>query len=172
MMQRRWREYRMALWAIVALLAAALMLVALSAFASQSEEPPTAGRIIEALSAKGLPITGYVFQAPEASGRVDGPSRPRSAAVFRDSRLDVLIPGRYSVEDGGAVEVFATADRARERRAYIEGLAQLPLMGEHSYVNGPAVLRLSRFMTPVMAAEYEAAFGAIGPVVVGDEEQP
>jgi hypothetical protein len=171
MMERRWREYRMALWAIVLLLAAALLLVALSAFASQSEEPPAAGQIIEALSAKGLPITGYVFQAPEASGRVAGPSRPMSVAVFRDSRLDASIPGRYSIEDGGAVEVFATAEQAQERRSSLGRFAPLPLMGEYGYVNGPAVLRLSRFMTPEMAAEYEAAFGAIGPAPVGEEEQ-
>jgi hypothetical protein len=157
------------------------MLVALMAFMTprcafaQTDQEQQAGSVVEALKGQGMPIVDYlVFTAETDPSYLHGrPAGYTAKANFRDSRLEVQHPEEPAVEDGGSVEVFATADAARARSSYLHAMGQdAPAFAEYGYVNGPVLLRLSRRLTPAQAAEYKAALGMVDPVAVGEEEQP
>ena len=89
------------------------------------------------------------------------PNGYTSKTAFGDSRVastDVEYLAADAVERGGSVEVFADEAGARTRMDFIQSVAKsMPLVGEYDYVKGPVLVRVSRFLTPDQAKEYEAA---------------
>ncbi|MEV7179375.1 hypothetical protein [Kitasatospora sp. NPDC093679] len=94
------------------------------------------------------------------------PGQYTSKVTFTDSRIqtsdvDGLDP--TDVERGGAVEVFATPEDAKKRADYIQAIVKsLPAMLEYDYVHGSAVVRVSKFLTPSQAGEYDKAAAVLG----------
>ena len=84
-----------------------------------------------------------------------------SKASFTDTRISS--PGLAgcpagAVELGGSVETYADATGVQNRMNYIQGIAQSnPMFGEYDYTAGPALIRVSRLLTPQQAANYRSA---------------
>ncbi|HEX9988455.1 MAG TPA: hypothetical protein VGE45_08265 [Chloroflexia bacterium] len=75
-------------------------------------------------------------------------------------------PREINVSDGGGIEIFPDAERAKARFDYIQEFGKsLPILVEYGYLNGPVLLRLSKELTPTQAKEYQVIFEsmAIGP---------
>jgi hypothetical protein len=54
------------------------------------------------------------------------------------------------------VEMFNTIEDAETRFNYISEISKTaPMFNEYEYINGKVILRVSRFLTPEQAAEYE-----------------
>ncbi|WP_199750122.1 hypothetical protein [Amycolatopsis sp. WAC 04169] len=89
------------------------------------------------------------------------PNGYTSKTAFGDSRVkpaDVEYLGADAVERGGSVEVFPDEAGAKARMDFIQSVAKnLPAVGEYDYLKGPVLVRVSRFLTPDQAKEYEAA---------------
>jgi hypothetical protein len=89
-----------------------------------------------------------------------------SKVAFTDSRVpaDQVVGGTPGdVEYGGSVEVFGTEKAAQQRKDYIQGFGTaMPILAEYDYVSGPALLRVSRVLTPAQAGEYQKALGESG----------
>ena len=67
------------------------------------------------------------------------------------------------VERSGAIEAFANPADAEARAAYIRGVTKsLPALVEYDYVHGSVLVRVSRYLTPKQAAQYESAAAALG----------
>jgi hypothetical protein len=94
-------------------------------------------------------------------GRPNGYS---SKTAFGDSRVkadDAEYLKEDAVERGGSVEVFTTEEAAKARMDFIQLVAKgLPAVGEYDYVKGDVLVRVSRFLTPDQAKEYQAALGS------------
>jgi hypothetical protein len=130
---------------VVALLIAVLSSAAGTASASR-EATPTAQAVVLKLRKAGLPIGAIKVY----SGR---PGQTTGKVNFRDKRIkdDVYAPG-FSVYAGGSVEVFASEADAQRRANYVERF------GERDYVEGKVLLRLTHWLEPHEAKEYEVAF--------------
>lgn len=124
----------------------------------------TAEQVIARLAAR-IPTArlSIVYSAQTDPNHLIGtPNLYVSKAAFTDTRID---PAQAkdteigSIELGGSVEVFLDEADARARKQYLdETIADLPIdVSEYSYVRGPALLRLSRRLTPEQAAEFESA---------------
>jgi hypothetical protein len=88
-----------------------------------------------------------------------------SKTAFTDSRVQPSLLGTNadSLGHGGSVEVFADEDAATARRNYLQEIGKrAPLFTEYDYQNGPALLRISRQLTPAQAAGYESALKTVG----------
>lgn len=94
------------------------------------------------------------------------PGQYTSKAGFTDSRVkasdvDGLDPD--DVQRGGAVEVFANAADATARAAYIQAVTKsLPPLAEYDFVHGTTVIRVSHYLTPTQAADYDKAAASLG----------
>ncbi len=104
-------------------------------------------------------VTGIteITQANDANKLLGRPGQYTSGAWLTDTAGK---PAATGVDGGAVVEVFATADDASTRSAYIQG--QLKKLGpaygtEYDYLNGPVLVRVSGKLTPDAAALYEAA---------------
>ncbi|MFJ2719949.1 hypothetical protein [Streptomyces sp. NPDC087437] len=63
-----------------------------------------------------------------------------------------------AVERGGAIEAFTSPEDAQARAQYIESVTKsMPTLAECDYVHGSILVRVSHYLTPKQAAEYEAA---------------
>lgn len=151
---------------LVPLVAAVTLASALTACGAPTTDLDAAG-VIQALVKQGMPATLTVtYDASNDPNKLLGrPNGYTSKASFTDRRVD---PSKASaakpgdVELGGSVEVFASADEASARAAYISEIGKkLPMMGEYDYVKGPVLVRVSRELTPTDAQPYEAALGKI-----------
>ncbi|MEV7042833.1 hypothetical protein [Amycolatopsis sp. NPDC051061] len=122
--------------------------------------PKSAEDVTKTLGAK-IP-TVKLFKAYTAEddpnqllGRPNGYS---SKTAFSDSRIkadDVEFAKEDAVERGGSVEVFAGA---KARMDFIQSVAKgMPAVGEYDYVKGAVLVRVSRFLTPDQAKEYQVA---------------
>lgn len=129
-----------------------------------SAQPLTALDVVKRLRDQGVPITEALeFTAETDPNHLLGrPGGYTSKTTFRDGRLKTWIEGKYSIEDGGSVEVYPTASAAKGRRDLLAGISEkAPIIGEYTYLRGTVVLRVSRILTPAQAAEYEAALAAM-----------
>lgn len=77
------------------------------------------------------------------------------AAVTAGAGSPSSDPG--GIEFGGGIEVFPSAAGAQARFAYLKAL-QPPIGDGYDYLAGPAILRLSNYLTPAQAAQFRAAF--------------
>jgi hypothetical protein len=87
----------------------------------------------------------YTFKATSTDGRLN-------PAEANDDEIG-------SIELGGSVQVFTDDADARARTQYLEQIiSELPInVSEHSYLQGPVLLRVSRRLTRTHAAECDAA---------------
>jgi len=109
------------------------------------------------LTAKPGPVVTAENDPNHLLGR---PGQYTSAALFTDDRVqaDQRNPDPTSLDNGGKVEAFATADDAQKRRDYVEQIAKAtPLAVEYDYVAGAALVRVSKAVTPAQAVQYQAA---------------
>ncbi|KAB1986334.1 hypothetical protein [Streptomyces triticiradicis] len=128
----------------------------------------TAGAAFRSLSARVRTATptGTVTAENDPNHLLGRPGEYTSKVTFSDSWVQAsqvtgADPG--AVERGGAVEVFADASDARARAEYIRGIAESsPALAEYDYVHGPVLVRVSRYLTPKQAAQYESAAAGLG----------
>lgn len=122
----------------------------------------TAAVIVESLKSSGMPIDVVVnFSVETDPNKLMGkPRQYTSKASFSDTSLPQTNADKPV---GGSVEVFATADDAAARKAYIDSFGTSPLLAEYSYLNGPILLRLDFDLTPAAADAYKQLFMKITP---------
>lgn len=89
------------------------------------------------------------------------PHQYTSAVKFKDSRVkgdDIVAADQYDVSWGGGIEVFDSNGDAEARAKYIQAVTKdLPMFGEYDYVHGKVLIRVSHYLTPAQAAEYDTA---------------
>jgi len=78
-----------------------------------------------------------------------------SAAVAAGAGNPSSDPG--AIEFGGGIEVFPSVTDAQARLAYLKAF-QPPIGDGYDYLAGPAILRLSNYLTPAQAAQARVAF--------------
>lgn len=130
--------------------------------------PTTANTAFRAMSAqvRTATLTGTVTAENDPNHLLGRPGEYTSKVTFSDSWVQASQvtgsdPG--AVERGGAVELFADAADARARAEYIRGIAESsPALTEYDYVHGSVLVRVSRYLTPKQAAQYEAAAAGLG----------
>lgn len=127
-----------------------------------STPPPSAAQVVGQITARVLTAKpGPVVTAENDPNHLLGrPGQYTSAALFTDDRVqaDQRNPDPTSLDNGGKVEAFATADDAQKRRDYVEQIAKAtPLAVEYDYVAGAALVRVSKAVTPAQAVQYQAA---------------
>ncbi|MEV4943082.1 hypothetical protein [Streptomyces zaomyceticus] len=98
--------------------------------------------------------------------RLRRPDQCTSKITFTDSRTkggDVAGAELGSVGLGGAIEVFTTAADAQARADYIQKVTKgIPMLIEYDYVSGTVLVRVSRYLTPAQAADYQAGAASLG----------
>lgn len=116
----------------------------------------TSEQIVQAMLARGLPVGEYAdFSATsDPEGLLGKPGQYTSRTTFADIDILPMTEPYATVQDGGAVEVFASEADAQARLAAVK--AANPT--ERVYLEGTALLRLSDKLTPERAAQYEAGF--------------
>lgn len=106
-------------------------------------------------------FTLTVTEANDGNHLIGRPHQYTSAIKFSDSRIkpsDVEGTEKDDVDRGGGIEVFANHDDAKARAAYIQAIVKAaPMFAEYDYVHGNAVIRVSHYLTPTQAAEYDKA---------------
>lgn len=109
---------------------------------------------------------GTVFTETNDPNKLLGrPGQYLSKVSFTDSRIaadDVSGLDEADTGRGGGIEVFETAEQAKKRATYIERVTEgMPMLAEYHYVNGPVLVRVSHYLTPSQAADYEEATAAL-----------
>lgn len=159
-----------ALWAVrpirIALVVGIVVFAVTTLASAASLGQPTAEQIVKSLKKAGLPIGKYrVYTAATDPNKLLGrPGQYTSKVNFNDTRIGFR--SDYSVDGGGAVEVFPDESGAKSRYSYLVALAKSPLFAEYTYLQGKVVLRVAHELTPAQAKQYEVAFngGTIGKV--------
>jgi hypothetical protein len=127
-----------------------------------------AAQVVAAIT-KAVPTAKQGVVITEANDRnslIGRPGQYTSKVTFTDSRIaasdvDGLNPD--DVERGGAIEVFATAADAQARATYIQGIVKsMPAVLEYDYPHGTVLVRLSKYLTPSQAAEYDKIGAQLG----------
>lgn len=96
------------------------------------------------------------------------PNEYTSDVRFTDSRVsasDTADQGlsKGDVQFGGSIEVFPTAADAAARAKYIQAVTvALPSAAEYDFVSGNVLIRVSHYLTPAQAAEYQQAVKSLG----------
>jgi hypothetical protein len=141
---------------------------AATASASKIKPTPSAKVIIEDLAKLGLPahLTIVFTAATDPNHLLGRPNGYLSKASFSDKRVpasDTTSDQKGDVDYGGSVEVFATGNEAKARAAYIESVLKAdPMLGtEYDYLSGPVLLRISQYLIPSQAREYQRALAKI-----------
>lgn len=119
-----------------------------------SSQTLTADDVLKALKRRGLPLgtTTSLIAATDPDGQLGKPGEYSARLHFADTSLGTP-SGSPTVDDGGAVEVFATAkDAARAKRALT---ASNP--PETVYQKGNIVLLLSSRLATDQVSSYELA---------------
>lgn len=105
--------------------------------------------------------SGTVTAANDPNHLLGRPSQYTSKVTFADSRVAAADRAGHKagdVELGGAIEVFRNAADAAARAKHIQAVTKgMPVLGEYDYVQGAAVIRVSRYLTPQQAGQYKAA---------------
>ncbi|MFC0844458.1 hypothetical protein ACFH04_12195 [Streptomyces noboritoensis] len=159
--------------AIVA--AGAALLLATGCGNSQSDGKPAATRAtasdaagtFTALAARvsSAKLGSVVTTDNDPNHLLGRPGQYTSKITFADTRIkaaDVEGTDVGDVSRGGAIEQFANPDEAMTRAQYIQAITKgMPALTEYDYVHGVNVIRVSRYLTPVQAKEYEDAAGKL-----------
>lgn len=160
------------LWPALALLIVSGLLAGCSTSAAEESEGAHADparakavTVARALGRAGIPVTDIALCVPPAPAPPGHPRPP--AAVFTDTRVP-REHDRRLVENGGVVEVFASAAEVRERlrRLHAQALAAQAygfdegghaLHPEHRLTVGGVLLRISGALSAPAVADYAAA---------------
>ncbi|MEV8529550.1 hypothetical protein AB0451_36420 [Streptomyces sp. NPDC052000] len=133
-----------------------------------NSSPVDAGSAFKAIAAKvSFAKFGSTVTADTDSNHLLGrPGQYTSKVDFTDSRVK---PGNTQgfkpgdVERGGSIETFAGAGDAATRAKYIQTVTKsIPALAEYDYVHGASVIRVSRFLTPTQAKDYDTADAKLG----------
>ncbi|MDD1059393.1 hypothetical protein NMG29_14440 [Streptomyces cocklensis] len=107
-----------------------------------------------------------VTAANDSNHLLGRPHQYTSAIKFKDRRVkgdDIVATDQYDVSWGGGIEVFDSNDDAKARAKYIQAVTKsMPMFAEYDYVHGPVVIRVSHYLTPTQAAEYDKAAATLG----------
>lgn len=126
-----------------------------------SEVSLTSSEYIDKLKTSGQPIGVVVnYTADTDPNELLGrPNQYTSKTNFADTTLE---QSDSNDPIGGSVEVFESKSDAEKRKKYIDSIGkEMPQVVEYSYINGTALLRLDKSLTPEQAKKYEDAFMAI-----------
>lgn len=147
--------------------------LASSASASPSGAPPSSGQatcsgsaavLTARMKAAGLPIKDLIVYNATTDpnhllGRQNGYTSKDAwvdpATVAAGAGSPSNDPG--GIEFGGGIEVFPSVAGAQARLTYLKAL-QPPIGDGYDYLAGPAILRLSTYLTPAQAAHFRVAF--------------
>ncbi|MEQ7125321.1 hypothetical protein ABN034_12450 [Actinopolymorpha sp. B11F2] len=129
----------------------------------EKPKQPTAEQVTRQL-AEAIPTVKLfrVYTAEDDPNDMLGrPGGYLSKTAFHDSRAkdeELEYLEKDAIERGGSVEMFATEQEAKQRYEYLSEVvkAAAGLVGEYDYLSGTTVVRVSRFLTPDQAKEYEA----------------
>ncbi|MGW2371645.1 hypothetical protein [Kitasatospora sp. NPDC001683] len=135
-----------------------------TATGSPKAAPDAAGQDAAAIAAKikkavhTVTTTTNVTAADDPNKLLGRPHQYLSATVITDSRIeDTHASG---ADRGATVEVFASAEDAKARAAYIEAIGKAqPIFAEYDFVHGAVLVRVAKALTPDQAAEYDKAAG-------------
>jgi hypothetical protein len=111
-------------------------------------------------------LGGEVTAASDPNHLLGRPDEYTSKITFTDSRVSAsdaanLPPG--DIDLGGSVEVFATAADAQARATYIQAVVKgVPAAAEYDYEHGTILIRVSHYLTPAQAADYQKAAASLG----------
>lgn len=107
-----------------------------------------------------------VTAANDGNHLLGRPHQYTSAVKFKDSRVkgdDIVASDKYDVSWGGGIEVFDSKADAEARAKYIQAVTKnLPMFGEYDYVHGKVLVRVSHYLTPAQAKEYDKAAASLG----------
>jgi hypothetical protein len=133
----------------------AVLLLGGAVACSNNASDSTAGRKADAAGSK--PVS-----ARSAFSRVAYTSK----VTFTDTRMnaaDVSGTDKGALERGGAIEVFAGPSDAKARADYIHTVTKsMSALAEYDCVHGTVLVRVSHYLTPDQAAEYEVAANGLG----------
>jgi hypothetical protein len=112
-----------------------------------------------ALSIPQLEVT-VVYDKDSDPGHLLGTANGYTSKVaFSDGRIpksDTGIFEKGDIEVGGVIEVFADAAGAKARVKYLQSEAKgMTAQSEYDYVQGATLIRVSHYLTPTQAKEYE-----------------
>jgi hypothetical protein len=133
----------------------------------QVEQLQIAVNIANELINKGLPIGGFdQYTATNDPDKLLGlPGQYISKIKFCDVTIESVdkygtVPGTVrTITLGGSIEVFSNSNDANNRKSHIDTIGkQNPALVEYSYINGNALLRLDKDITPDQATKYEKIF--------------
>lgn len=133
--------------------------------AEAASGPKTADDVTKTLGGKIVTLKPFkTYTAEDDPNHLLGrPNGYSSKTAFTDSRVkadDVEGTKPDAVERGGSVEVFGDEAGAKARMELIQSVAKgMPAVGEYDYVKGAVLVRVSRYLTPEQAKEYQAALG-------------
>lgn len=106
--------------------------------------------------------------ATDPNNLMGRPNEYTSDVRFTDTRVpasDTAGMGLSTgdVQFGGSIEVFPTAADATARANYIQAVTKaLPSASEYDFTAGTLLIRVSHFLTPSQAADYQKAASEIG----------
>jgi hypothetical protein len=121
---------------------------------------PSAGAVVEAFIAAGLPIAETLALAEDTDRLLGRPGQYIEKVSWRDSRVRYQAD-TITIDSGGTVEAFATIADRDARNAYIATFDGTPLGREYRYAEGLMLLRVPWDLTPSQAEEYRAIFAQI-----------
>lgn len=127
-----------------------------------TQVPETVEVVLATLKGAGIPIGESVTYTAETDVNklLGRPNGYVGKINFLDARITRTRPDSFPTEDGRSIEVFANADGAKARKDYIDALGKgSPTFVEYSYLKGRSLVRVSKTLTPLQAAEYETALG-------------
>ena len=130
--------------------------------------PLTAQSAFQKISVKvsSAKLSGTVTAENDPNHLLGRPNQYTSKATFSDTRIaasDVTGADKGDVDRGGAIEVFANPADAKARATYIQNVTKaMSALAEYDYVHGTVLVRVSHYLTPKQAGEYEAAAKALG----------
>jgi hypothetical protein len=110
--------------------------------------------------------TIVVTAANDSNHLLGRPNEYTSKVDFSDSRVpasDAQGDNPGDVDFGGSIEVFPSSALAAARIKYIQTVtASIPALSEYDYQAGDAVIRVSHYLTPAQAADYQKAAKTLG----------
>lgn len=130
--------------------------------ASAVPEIRTAKDVVDALAAAGLPVTSVTVldEKTDSNNLLGRPGQYTSKVMFYDGRHPKAKDGGDEGEN--TVEMFASAEAAKTRRDYIDGVTKgLPFLMQYQVLRGRVLLRLDKVLLPSEEKAYEAALAKI-----------
>lgn len=121
----------------------------------------TAASVYKEFVKAGLPVSGLIVYtaATDPNHLLGRPTGYTSKCAWVDSRVpatDATASSTGDIGNGGSVEVFPSAARAKARAKYIFTIdSAAPILGsEYDYLAGKVLVRVSQYLIPAQAATY------------------